>query len=73
MDARYHSHHSDSVILYFSKTTEIDQVYVNPPWRVVERISVDWAWTLHLEHGGMRPYHWCCLARIINWNPRGQS
>jgi hypothetical protein len=65
LDACYHSRHPDRVILYFSKTTEIEQVHVNPPWRVVERISVDRAWTLHLEHGGMRPCHWCCLARTM--------
>ena len=28
---------------------------MNPPWRVVERISVDGAWTLHLEQGGDAP------------------
>jgi hypothetical protein len=55
LDARYHSHHYDRVILYFSKSTEIDQVYVNPPWRVVERVSADGAWTLHLDHGGNAP------------------
>ena len=55
LDACYHSHHPDRVILYFSKTTEIEQVHVNPPWRVIERISVDGAWTLHLENGGNAP------------------
>ena len=55
LDACYHSRYSDRVILYFSKNTEIDQVHVNPPWRVIERISVDGAWTLHLEHGGNAP------------------
>ena len=55
LDACYHSRYSDRVILYFSKTTEIDQVHVNPPWRVIERISVDGAWTLHLEHGANAP------------------
>ena len=30
-DACYNSHHSDRVILYFSKTKEIDQVHVNLP------------------------------------------
>ena len=43
LDACYHSHHLNRVILYFSKTTDIDQVHVNPPWRVVERSSVDGA------------------------------
>ena len=28
---------------------------MNPPWRVVERVSADGAWTLHLEHGGDAP------------------
>ena len=70
LDACYHSRHPDRVILYFSKTTEIEQVHVNPPWRVVERISVDGAWTLHLE---MRLYRWSCLVRIMKWSPRGQS
>ena len=73
LDACYHSRHADRVILYFSKTTEIDQVHVNPPWRVVERVSVDGAWTLHLEHGGMRLYRWSCLVRIMKWHPRDQS
>ena len=41
LDASYHSHHPDRVVLYFSKTTDIDQVQINPPWRVVDRISVD--------------------------------
>ena len=68
LDACYHSRHADRVILYFSKTTEIDQVHVNPPWRVVERASVDGAWTLHLEQGGMRPYRWSCLVRIMRWS-----
>ena len=65
LDACYHSHHSGRVILYFSKTSEIDQVHMNPLWRVVERISVDGAWTLYLEDGGMRPYRWCCLAHLL--------
>ena len=55
LDACYHSHYSDRVILYFSKNTEIDQVHVNPLWRVVERTSVDGAWTLHLENGANAP------------------
>ena len=55
LDASYHSQNTDRVILYFSKTTDIDQVHINPPWRVVDRISVDGAWTLHLEHGEDAP------------------
>jgi hypothetical protein len=55
LDASYHSQHPDRVILYFSKTTDIDQVHINPPWRVVDRNSVDGAWTLHLEHGEDAP------------------
>ena len=55
VDASYHSQHPDRVILYFSKTTDIDQVHINPPWRVVDRISVDGAWTLHLEYGEDAP------------------
>ena len=55
LDASYHSQHPDRVILYFSKTTDIDQIHINPPWRVVDRISVDGAWPLHLEHGEDAP------------------
>ena len=55
LDACYHADHTNRVILYFSKATEIDHVHVNPPWRVVDRMSVDGAWALHLEHGGDEP------------------
>ena len=55
LDACYHADHANRVILYFSKATEIDHVHVNPPWRVVDRMSVDGAWALHLEHGGDEP------------------
>ena len=52
LDACYHSRHPNRVILYFSKTTEIEQVHVNPPWRVVERISVDGHGHSTLNMGG---------------------
>ena len=53
LDASYHSQHPDHVILYFSKTTDIDQVHINPPWRVVDRNSVDGARNIVLAAFGV--------------------